>query len=122
MSFQKKSQRRIQKRTKRRTFRVRNNQASRGILPRISVARSLKQISAQIIDDATGLTIVSFSSLSLNGPKADKTTRAKEVGLQLGKIALAKSLEKVFFDRGQYLYHGRVKALAEGLRESGLKF
>ena len=122
MSYQKKSQRKIQKRTVRRTHRVKNKQVSWGVLPRISVFRSLNQIYAQIIDDSTGSTLVSFSSLALKNKKANKVTKAKEVGLQLGKLAIDKSLDKVFFDRGQYLYHGRVKALAEGLRESGLKF
>lgn len=91
-------------------------------MPRVAVFRSLNHIYAQIIDDSVGSTIVSFSSLNLKEKKADKKTIAKEVGLQLGKLALGKSLEKVFFDRGRYLYHGRVKALAEGLREGGLKF
>lgn len=122
MSYQKKSTKKVQKRTVRRTFRVKNKQMSRGILPRISVFRSLNQIYAQIIDDSTGTTIVSFSSLLLKDEKTNKVAKAKKVGLQLGKLALDKSLDKVFFDRGQYLYHGRVKALAEGLRESGLKF
>lgn len=122
MSYQKKSHKKIQKRDVRRANRVKNKQTSRGVLPRISVFRSLKQIYAQIVDDANQTTLIGFSSLNLKDKKADKTAMAKEVGLQLGKMAVDKSIEKVFFDRGKYLYHGRVKALADGLRESGLKF
>ena len=121
MSYQKKSQRKIEKRTQRRAFRVKNSQ-NRGSLPRVSVFRSLKQIYAQIIDDSNQKTLVSFSSLALENAKGKKTDIAKKVGIELGKIALSNSIENVFFDRGQFLYHGRVKALAEGLRESGLKF
>ncbi|KKP23003.1 MAG: 50S ribosomal protein L18 [candidate division TM6 bacterium GW2011_GWF2_28_16] len=122
MSYLKRSQKKIEKRSKRRAFRVKNKQQSWGLFPRVAVFRSLNHIYAQIIDDSIGSTIVSFSSLNLKEKKADKKAIAKEVGLQLGKLALGKSLEKVFFDRGRYLYHGRVKALAEGLREGGLKF
>jgi len=122
VSYLKRSQKKIEKRSKRRAFRVKNKQQSWGLFPRVAVFRSLNHIYAQIIDDSIGSTIVSFSSLNLKEKKADKKAIAKEVGLQLGKLALGKSLEKVFFDRGRYLYHGRVKALAEGLREGGLKF
>lgn len=122
MSYQKTTQRKIQKRTKRRACRIKNKQVRRGVVPRVSVFRSLNQIYAQIIDDANHSTLVSFSSLNLKDKKVGKTAKAKQVGLELGKIALEKSVEKVFFDRGRYLYHGRVKALADGLRESGLKF
>lgn len=122
MSYQKTNQRKIQKRAARRAYRTKKKQTSRGILPRVSIFRSIKEIYAQVIDDANHNTIASFSSLSLKDKKGKKVDIAKEVGLQLGKIAQEKSVEKVFFDRGNYLYHGRVKALAEGLRESGLKF
>ena len=122
MCYQKVSQRKVQKRSARRAHRAKNKQKNRGVIPRITVFRSLKQIYAQIIDDANHNTIVSFSSLALKNKKADKTAVAREVGLQLGKMALEKSVGSVFFDRGKYLYHGRVKALADGLRESGLKF
>jgi large subunit ribosomal protein L18 len=117
-------QKKIQKRVQRRTYRVRNKQLSRGKKFRISVFRSLTNIYAQIIDDSAAKTILSFSSLSLNdGHKiGDKKAIAKKVGMELGKLALEKSITDVFFDRGQYLYHGRVKSLAEGLREAGLNF
>ncbi len=112
----------IKLRTRRRAFRVRNKLASRGLKPRITVFRSLHHIYAQIIDDATHSTLLSFSSLSLKKPTGDKKLVAKQVGVELGKLAAAKEIKDVFFDRGSYLYHGRVKALADGLREGGLSF
>ena len=110
-----------QQRTRRR-FRVRNRLRSRGERPRVSVFRSLKQIYAQIIDDTTHKTLASFSSLQLKSAKGDKTAIARQVGLELGKLAKEKSIDGVFFDRGLCQYHGRVQALAEGLREGGLTF
>ena len=112
----------IQLRTVRRTFRVRNAQPSRGERVRISVYRTLKQIYAQAIDDKTHQTVASFSSLTLAKVAGDKKEQARQVGLELGKVLLQKNLTSVFFDRGHFLYHGRVKALADGLRESGLQF
>ncbi len=90
--------------------------------PRLSVFRSNKQIYAQIIDDLSGKTIVSASSLQLelNGEE-NKTDIAKKVGLKLADAALANNINQVVFDRSGYLYHGRVKALADGAREGGLK-
>lgn len=122
MSFQKKINKKIKLREKRRTFRIRNKQVSRGEKPRISIHRSLKNVSAQIIDDKNHNTLVSFSSLNLGEVSGDKKSIAKQVGLELGKKAVEKGIKDVFFDRGKYLYHGRVKALADGLRESGLVF
>jgi len=107
---------------KRRKFRVRGAQRSKCVKPRVSVFRSLKNICAQIIDDSNHATVVSFSSLQLKEAKGDKTAIAKQVGIELGKLAKEKSIGEVFFDRGAHRYHGRVKALAEGLRESGLTF
>lgn len=118
MSLQKK----IKQRTHRRMLRVRGKLISRGEKYRISVFRSLNHIYAQIIDDNAHNTVAGFSSLQLKNAKGDKSAKAKQVGLELGKLAKSKSVENVFFDRGSYKYHGRVKALAEGLRESGLKF
>jgi len=115
-------QKKIIRRTKRRIFRVRNRFVSRGVKPRVTVFRSLNHIYAQIIDDNAQVTLLSASSAALKGLKGDKKEVAKQVGLALGKEAVAKNIEEVFFDRGRYLYHGRVKALAEGLREGGLKF
>lgn len=95
--------------------------------PRLSVYRSLDNIYAQIIDDKTGNTLVSFSSLNKEA-KADiksvkgKINRSKMIGNMLAKKALEKNIKNVVFDRGGYQYHGRVKALAEGAREGGLVF
>lgn len=88
---------------------------------RISVFRSLNHIYAQIIDDVTHKTIVSSSSLKMKTDKMDKKAIAKSVGIDLAKKALEAKIDDVCFDRGSYLYHGRVKSLAEGLREGGLK-
>jgi large subunit ribosomal protein L18 len=91
--------------------------------PRLTVFRSLKYIYAQVIDDKTGNTLVSASSLINTSAKSkDSVLAAKEVGQTLGSLAKAKSINKVVFDRGGYIYHGRIKALAEGAREAGLEF
>jgi large subunit ribosomal protein L18 len=76
----------------------------------------------QIINDATKTTLFSFSSLKLKDFSGDKKAVAKQVGVELGKIALQENIKDVFFDRGNYLYHGRIAAFAQGLRESGLNF
>lgn len=112
----------INKRTQRRVFRVRKKLLSKGQKFRVSIFRSLNQIYAQIIDDNNKTTVASCSSLILKEKTGSKKEVAKLVGLELGKIALQKSITNVFFDRGKYLYHGRIAALAEGLRESGIKF
>jgi len=94
--------------------------------PRLSVFRSAKHIYAQIVVDSTGSTILAASSLSpeikseLEGLK--KSDAAKKVGELLGRKAAEKNIRKVVFDRNGFLYHGRIKALAEGARESGLEF
>jgi large subunit ribosomal protein L18 len=118
MSFLRREQARIQ----RKTFRVRNAYSNKNNRLRVTVFRSLKNISAQIIDDAKGHTIVSFSSLSIEQKIGNKKDVAKFVGIELGKKAREKGIEKVYFDRGSYMYFGRVAQLADGLRESGLQF
>jgi large subunit ribosomal protein L18 len=92
--------------------------------PRLSVFRSNKQISVQIIDDVTGKTLVSTSSLckALEGKKVTKTEQAVHVGTAIAEKAKTAGIESVVFDRNGYLYHGRVKALAEAARNAGLKF
>jgi large subunit ribosomal protein L18 len=94
--------------------------------PRLSVFRSAKHIYAQIVVDATGSTILAASTLSpeIRGEIGElkKSDAAKKVGEWLGKKAAEKNIRKVLFDRNGFLYHGRVKALAEGARESGLEF
>lgn len=92
--------------------------------PRLTVFRSNKEIYAQIIDDLAGNTIVAASTKSkdFEKEKADKSKQAKQVGTLIAKKAKAAGIESVVFDRNGYLYHGRVKSLAEGAREGGLKF
>jgi large subunit ribosomal protein L18 len=90
--------------------------------PRLSVFRSNVHIYAQIIDDVQGKTLVSASSSELKNAKGTKVEISKEVGKLLAKKAIEANIESVVFDRGGYLYHGRVKGLAEGAREGGLKF
>lgn len=89
---------------------------------RLSVFRSNKYISAQIIDDKKGVTLLSVSEKELGKEKMTKTEKARKVGLILAKKLKSKKIEKIVFDRGSFRYHGRVKALAEGAREGGLKF
>jgi len=110
----------------RRHRRVRNKISGIAERPRLSIFRSLSHIYAQVIDDATGRTLVSASTLDaevkgqLDGkPKA---AEAEIVGRVLGSRAKEKGIDTVVFDRGGYLYHGRVRALAEGARASGLRF
>ena len=94
--------------------------------PRLSVHRSSKQIYAQIIDDEQGVTIVAASSIEKDKRSALKTGATVEAAKVIGKLiaerAAAKGIKDVVFDRGAYIYHGRVKALAEGAREGGLNF
>ena len=96
--------------------------------PRLSVFRSLKHTYAQVIDDVDGATLVSASTLSdevrkvLGNGDHTKTDASKAVGKVLARLALEKGIKQVRFDRGGYLYHGRVQALAEAAREGGLEF
>ena len=89
--------------------------------PRLAVFRSAKHISAQIIDFVKGVTLVSASTLNVNA-EGTKTDAAKAVGEAVAKKALDAGITKVVFDRGGNIYHGRIKALAEGAREAGLDF
>ena len=92
--------------------------------PRLSVFRSNKEIYAQLIDDVNQVTLLSYSSRSndLESATGTKRDKSKHVGQGVAKLALEKGITEVCFDRGGYLYHGRVKHLAEGAREGGLKF
>ncbi|WP_242202464.1 50S ribosomal protein L18 [Aestuariivivens insulae] len=92
--------------------------------PRLAVYRSNKEIYAQIVDDVTGKTIVAASSRDkdIDTAKANKVEAAALVGKVLAEKALKAGVETIAFDRGGYLYHGRVKSLADGAREAGLKF
>ncbi|MBC8610816.1 BL22 [uncultured Ruminococcus sp.] len=103
--------------------RVRAKVSGTAACPRLNVFRSSKHIYAQLIDDVNGVTLVSASSMDkeFEGQGGNKEA-AKKVGQLVGKRAVEKGIETVVFDRGGYLYHGRVKELADGARESGLKF
>ena len=92
--------------------------------PRLSVFRSNKEIYAQLIDDVSGNTIASSSSAEkeISKTKGNKTETASLVGKKLAEKAVSKGIKQVSFDRSGYLYHGRVKSLADGAREGGLKF
>ena len=101
--------------------RIRKNLSGTKELPRLNVFRSNTNMYAQIIDDETGKTLVSTSSLELKLDKNNIET-AKKVGESIAKKALDAKITEVVFDRSGYLYHGRIKALAESAREAGLKF
>lgn len=90
--------------------------------PRLCVFRSNKHIYVQLIDDVRKKTILSASDEKLKKGKMTKVDLAKEIGKTIAQKSLEKKIEKVIFDRGPYKYHGRVKAVAEGAREGGLKF
>jgi large subunit ribosomal protein L18 len=90
--------------------------------PRLAVFRSLKHIYAQVIDDAKGHTLVAASSAEKNGVNGGNVAGAKAVGKLVAERAKDKGIKAVVFDRGGYLYHGRVKALADAAREAGLEF
>ncbi len=109
-----------------RKVRIRKNIFGTEERPRLSVFRSAKHIYAQLVIDATGSTIVAASTLSPEIKDSigdvEKSDAAKKVGELIGRKALEKNIKKVVFDRNGFLYHGRIKALAEGARESGLEF
>jgi large subunit ribosomal protein L18 len=107
----------------RRHRRVRGKIRGTAERPRLFVFRSNRGIFAQLVDDGTGKTLAGASWLGLpKSFKGDKTEQAREVGRNVGVAARKAGVHEVVFDRGGYLYHGRVKALAEGAREEGLKF
>ncbi len=104
--------------------RVRLRLAGTSERPRLAVFRSVKQIYAQVIDDTSGRTLASASSLEreLRGSGGTKTDRARSVGTLVAERARKAGVERVVFDRAGFRYHGRVKSLAEGAREAGLSF
>ena len=107
----------------RRHRRVRGKVSGTAERPRLVVFRSNRGISAQLVDDAGGRTLASADWLHVKKSfKGNKTAQAAEVGKQLAAAAKGAGIEEVVFDRAGYLYHGRVKALAEGAREGGLRF
>lgn len=113
--------RKAQQRQKRRVMRIRSRIIRQSDLPRVSVFKSLNHIYAQIIDDNNHNTIISCSTLDISDVTGDKKAAAKAVGIELAKRAKKKGIDAAVFDRGRFLFHGRVAELAEGLREGGLK-
>ena len=113
--------------SKRKRFRVSNKvkKVASGDRFRLSIARSSKNISAKIIDDSKNVTLISASSVEKDiksGNKTNKTELSKIVAQKLAKKAKEKKITKIFFDRGLYKYHGRVKVFADTLRENGMEF
>ncbi len=104
-------------------WRIRKKVSGTASRPRLAVFRSNKEIYAQLIDDTAGVTLAAANSRNKDtANEGNKVERAKAVGLALAGIAQAKGIETCVFDRGGNLYHGRIKALAEGAREGGLQF
>ncbi len=110
----------------RRKLRIRRQISGTPERPRLSVFRSSKHIYAQVVDDVAGKTLAHASTLSRDvrdeTTDAKKLDAAKKVGSAIAKLLLAKGIDKVVFDRSGYLYHGRIRALADAAREAGLKF
>lgn len=110
-----------QKRRRTIRYRIRNKISGTQSRPRLSVYRSNKGIYCQLIDDVSGVTLAQANSLEKSvDSKANKTEQAKQVGTLIAERCKASNIDSVVFDRGGYLYHGRVKALAEAAREGGL--
>ncbi len=109
-----------------RKFRIRNKISGDGERPRMSVFRSTKHIYVQVVDDVGGVTVAHASTLSGDVKSAakedNKMEAAKKVGALIAKICLERKVSRVVFDRNGFLYHGRVKALADAAREAGLEF
>lgn len=103
-------------------FRIRKTVSGTPAQPRLSVFRSNKEIYAQVIDDVNGVTLVAASSRENEVVKGTNVETANAVGKLVAERALKAGISTISFDRGGYLYHGRVKSLAEGAREAGLKF
>lgn len=110
----------VNKRLKKRA-RIRKTVEGRADRPRLSVFRSGKHIYAQIIDDMAGKTLVAYSTLQAKKGSAN-VEAAKMIGSEIAKKALSQNIKSVVFDRGGYLFHGKVKAVADGAREAGLNF
>jgi large subunit ribosomal protein L18 len=103
-------------------FRIRQKMEGTAARPRLNVYRSLNHIYAQVVDDAKGETLLSASTVQAKIKAGGNVAAAKEVGKLVAERAIEKGIKRVVFDRGGYLYHGRVKALADAARESGLEF
>ena len=106
-----------------RHYRIRNKISGTAQQPRLAVFRSNKHIYAQVIDDVAGNTLVAASTLEADiASKVEHTSTAKAVGEAIAKKAMDKGITEVVFDRGGYIYHGKIQALAEAAREAGLQF
>lgn len=110
-----------QERRVRRQNRIRTRVVGTAERPRLAVFRSLRKNYAELVDDSKGKTLFTISDTSFL-KEGTKTERAKKVGIELGKKALEKGIKRCVFDRRGYKYHGRIKAIADGAREGGLKF
>ena len=102
--------------------RIRERMSGTAQRPRLNVYRSLNHIYAQVVDDQKGETLVSASTIQLKLKSGGNVAAAKQIGKAVAEKAVAKGIKQVVFDRGGYLYHGRVKALADAAREAGLEF
>ena len=102
--------------------RIREKLSGTAERPRLNVFRSLNHIYAQVIDDQKGVTIASASTLAMKAKTGGNVSAAKEIGKTIAERAREKGIKKVVFDRGGFLYHGRIKALADAAREAGLEF
>jgi len=102
--------------------RIRRKVAGSPEQPRLAVFRSLKHIYVQLIDDTEGRTLAAASSAEKNGPDGGNVAGAKKIGQLIAQRAKEQGIKKIVFDRGGYLYHGRIKALADAAREAGLEF
>jgi large subunit ribosomal protein L18 len=102
--------------------RIREKLSGTSERPRLNVYRSLNHIYAQVIDDQNGVTLASASTIALKAKTGGNVAAAKEIGKAIAEKAQEKGIKKVVFDRGGFLYHGRVKALADAAREAGLEF
>ena len=100
--------------------RIREKMAGTAVRPRLNVYRSLNHIYAQVIDDQTGATLVEASTIKMK--TGGNVAAAKEIGKAVAEAGVEKGIKKVVFDRGGFLYHGRIKALADAAREAGLQF
>jgi large subunit ribosomal protein L18 len=118
--FSKKSSKKEIGRAKKKV-RIRKKLSGTDERPRLCVFRSSKHIYASVVNDTTGATLVSFSSLKVSETKSGNEM-AKFIGAEVAKLAIAKDIKSVVFDRNGYLYHGRVKSVADGAREAGLNF
>lgn len=121
ISFSKKTSSRSVTRLKNKA-RIRKKVAGTTERPRLSVFRSGRHMYAQLVDDVSGQTLASASTLKLDVSSKASRDGAKAVGMSIAKTALAKNIKSVVFDRSGYVYHGRVKAVADGAREGGLNF